>query len=60
MVAATGARVIAHHKAGGRISGVDRGVQAGDVIKARNMFQRIKRYDKSFYDVNDRLRDLGR
>ena len=34
--------------------------KAGDVIKARNMFQRIKRYDKSFYDVNDRLRDLGR
>lgn len=33
VVAATGAKVIAHHKAGGRISGVDRGVQAGDVIK---------------------------
>ena len=33
MVAATGARLIAHHKAGGRIDGVDRGVKAGDVIK---------------------------
>jgi hydroxyacylglutathione hydrolase len=33
MVAATGARVIAHHKAGGKITGMDRGVQAGDVIK---------------------------
>ena len=34
--------------------------RAGDVIKARNMFQRIKRFDKSFYDVEARLRDLGR
>ncbi|HSV53878.1 MAG TPA: hydroxyacylglutathione hydrolase [Burkholderiaceae bacterium] len=33
VVAATGARLIAHHKAGARIPGVDRGVQAGDVIK---------------------------
>jgi len=33
IVAATGARVIAHHKAGGKIPGMDRGVQAGDVIK---------------------------
>ena len=33
VVAATGAKVIAHHKAGGRIAGMDRGVQAGDVIK---------------------------
>ena len=33
VVAATGAKVIAHYKSGGRISGVDRGVQAGDVIK---------------------------
>ena len=33
MVAATGAKVIAHHRAGGRIPGVDRGVKAGDVIK---------------------------
>ncbi len=33
VIAATGARLIAHHKAGGRIAGVDRGVQAGDVIK---------------------------
>jgi hydroxyacylglutathione hydrolase len=33
VVAATGAKVIAHHKAGARIPGVDRGVAAGDVIK---------------------------
>jgi len=33
VVAATGAKVIAHHRAGSRISGVDRGVKAGDVIK---------------------------
>src|SRR5881275_2074346 len=33
VVAATGAKVIAHHKTGGRIPGVDRGVKAGDVIK---------------------------
>jgi hydroxyacylglutathione hydrolase len=33
VVAATGAKVIAHHRAGARIPGVDRGVKAGDVIK---------------------------
>jgi hydroxyacylglutathione hydrolase len=33
VVAATGAKLIAHHRAGARIEGVDRGVQAGDVIK---------------------------
>ena len=33
VVAATGAKVIAHHKAGGKIQGMDRGVKAGDVIK---------------------------
>jgi hydroxyacylglutathione hydrolase len=33
VVAATGAKVIAHHKAGSRIVGVNRGVKAGDVIK---------------------------
>ncbi|HEX7382723.1 MAG TPA: hydroxyacylglutathione hydrolase [Burkholderiaceae bacterium] len=33
MVEATGATLIAHHKTGGRIAGVDRGVGAGDVIK---------------------------
>ena len=33
IVAATGAEVIAHHLAGSRIEGVDRGVKAGDVIK---------------------------
>lgn len=32
VIAATGAKLIAHHKAGSRISGVDRGVKAGDVI----------------------------
>ena len=32
VVAATGAKVIAHHKAGGKIAGMDRGVQAGDII----------------------------
>lgn len=33
VVAATGARVIAHHQSGSRIRGVDRGVKAGDVIR---------------------------
>ena len=33
VVAATGAKVIAHFRAGARIKGVDRGVKAGDVIK---------------------------
>ena len=33
MVAATGAKVIAHKNAGGRIPNMDRGVGAGDVIK---------------------------
>ncbi len=33
VVAATGAKVIAHYKAGGKIQGMSRGVQAGDVIK---------------------------
>jgi hydroxyacylglutathione hydrolase len=33
VVAATGAQVIAHHRAGASIVGVDRGVKAGDVIK---------------------------
>lgn len=33
VVAATGAKVIAHHNSGSRISGVDRGVKAGDIIK---------------------------
>ena len=33
VVAATGAKVIAHHRAGARIDGVSRGVKAGDVIK---------------------------
>ena len=33
VIAATGAKLIAHHNAAGKISGVDRGVKAGDVIK---------------------------
>ncbi|WP_280152218.1 hydroxyacylglutathione hydrolase [Piscinibacter sp. XHJ-5] len=33
VVAATGAKVIAHHRAGSRIPGVDRGVAAGDLIR---------------------------
>jgi hydroxyacylglutathione hydrolase len=33
VVAATGAKLIAHHRARGLIAGVDRGVKAGDVIK---------------------------
>ncbi len=33
IVAATGAKVIAHHAAASRIPGMDRGVKAGDVIK---------------------------
>jgi len=33
VVAATGAKVIAHHRAAASIEGVDRGVKAGDVIK---------------------------
>ena len=33
VVAATGATVIAHHRAGASIAGVGRGVKAGDVIK---------------------------
>ena len=33
VVAATGAKVTAHHKAGAKIAGMDRGVKAGDVIK---------------------------
>ena len=33
VIAATGAKLIAHHRAGAKIDGVDRGVKAGDVIK---------------------------
>lgn len=33
MVKATGAKLIAHHRAGAKIRGVDRGVQAGDIVK---------------------------
>lgn len=33
VIAATGAKLLAHRNAGGRIAGVDRGLGAGDVIK---------------------------
>jgi len=33
MIAATGAKLLAHHNAGGRIDGIDRGLAAGDRIK---------------------------
>jgi hydroxyacylglutathione hydrolase len=33
VIAATGAKLIAHHRAGAKIRGVDRGVKAGDIIK---------------------------
>ncbi len=33
MIAATGAKLLAHRNAGGRIPGIDRGLAAGDVIK---------------------------
>lgn len=36
LVDATGAKVIAHRDAGGRIPGMDRGVVAGDIIKVGN------------------------
>ncbi|MBS0592798.1 MAG: hydroxyacylglutathione hydrolase [Proteobacteria bacterium] len=33
VIAATGAKLLAHHKAGSKIAGVDRGLAAGDVVK---------------------------
>ena len=33
VIAATGAKLLAHHRAGASIKGVDRGLKAGDVIK---------------------------
>jgi hydroxyacylglutathione hydrolase len=33
VIAATRAKLIAHHKSGSKIAGVDRGVKAGDIIK---------------------------
>ncbi len=33
MVAATGAKLLAHHNVAGKIDGVDRGLKAGDVVK---------------------------
>lgn len=32
LIAATGARLLAHHDAGDRIAGIDRGLRAGDVV----------------------------
>ena len=34
--------------------------RAGEVVKARNMFLRIRKFDKSFYDILSRLEDLGK
>jgi hydroxyacylglutathione hydrolase len=36
MIAATGAKLLAHANAGPRIDGIDRGLQAGDVVKIGN------------------------
>jgi hydroxyacylglutathione hydrolase len=33
VIAATGAKLLAHHRSGSKIKGVDRGLKAGDVIK---------------------------
>jgi len=33
--------------------------RAGEVIKARNMFSRVRKHDRGFYDVVERLNDLG-
>ncbi len=33
VIAATGAKLLAHHRSGAKIRGVDRGLQAGDLIK---------------------------
>jgi len=33
VIAATGAKLLAHHRSGSKIRGVDRGLQAGDLIK---------------------------
>jgi hydroxyacylglutathione hydrolase len=33
VIAATGAKLLAHHKSGSKIRGVDRGLQAGDIVK---------------------------
>ena len=33
VIAATGAKLLAHHRSGAKIKGVDRGLQAGDLIK---------------------------
>jgi hydroxyacylglutathione hydrolase len=33
VIAATGARLLAHHQAGAKIRGIDRGLKAGDVVK---------------------------
>lgn len=36
VIATTGAKLLAHHAAGGRIDGVDRGLRAGDVVRVGN------------------------
>jgi hydroxyacylglutathione hydrolase len=33
VIAATGAKLLAHHRSGSKIRGVDRGLQAGDIVK---------------------------
>jgi hydroxyacylglutathione hydrolase len=33
VIAATGAKLLAHHRSGGKIKGVDRGLKAGDIVK---------------------------
>ncbi len=39
MIAATGAKLLAHHNAKDRIPGIDRGLEAGDVIKVGNLVE---------------------
>ncbi len=39
MIAATGAKLLAHHLAGDKIPGVDRGLKAGDVVKVGTSVQ---------------------
>ena len=35
VIEATGAKLLAHHKSGSKIRGVDRGLQAGDIVKVK-------------------------
>ncbi|SOE98802.1 hydroxyacylglutathione hydrolase [Burkholderia sp. OK233] len=39
MIAATGARLLAHHQAGDKISGIDRGLQADDIVSVGTTVQ---------------------